>query len=208
MIKAILFDMDGVLIEAKDWHYEALNKALHHFGHHISRESHLTTFDGLPTKMKLKMLHDSRGLPIGLQPLIFQLKQKYTQQISSQECRPTFNHQYALSKLKAEGYSMAVCSNSITQTIDAMLTASQLENYFSHKISNEDVSQAKPDPEMYLKAMSFLKVSPSESLILEDNDHGIQAALASGAHLLKIGTPDDVTYFNIKNRIDEIESQK
>jgi beta-phosphoglucomutase len=208
MIKAILFDMDGVLIEAKDWHYEALNKALSHFGYHISRESHLTTFDGLPTKKKLQMLHESRGLPIGLKPLINQLKQRYTLQISSQKCRPTFNHQYALSKLNAEGYSMAVCSNSIAQTIDAMLLASGLDEYFSHKISNEDVSQAKPDPEMYLKAMSFLKVPASECLILEDNDHGIQAALASGAHLLKIGTPDDVTYQNIKNRIHEIESQK
>tara|TARA_B100000989_G_scaffold293824_1_gene271781 strand:+ start:819 stop:1445 length:627 start_codon:yes stop_codon:yes gene_type:complete len=207
MIKAILFDMDGVLIEAKEWHFEALNKALNHFGHSISKESHVTTFDGLPTLTKLQMLHESRGLPIGLQPIINKLKQKYTLQISSEKCRPSFNHQYAVSKLKDEGYLMAVCSNSVSKTIDVMLQASGLEKYFSLKISNEDVKKAKPDPEMYLKAMSVLKISASECLILEDNEHGIKAALESGAHLMKIGTPDDVTYLNIKNRIKEIEEK-
>lgn len=55
-IKAVLFDMDGVLIDAKEWHYEALNKALKLFGMEISRYDHLNTFDGLPTKVKLMML--------------------------------------------------------------------------------------------------------------------------------------------------------
>ena len=63
MIKAIIFDMDGVLIEAKDWHYEALNKALSLFGYEISRYDHLVTYDGLPTSKKLEMLSMERGLP-------------------------------------------------------------------------------------------------------------------------------------------------
>jgi beta-phosphoglucomutase-like phosphatase (HAD superfamily) len=81
-IKAILFDMDGVLIDAKEWHYEALNLALNHFGYNINKESHLSTFDGLPTKEKLKMLSKVSGLPVGLHDLINTLKQKYTIQIS------------------------------------------------------------------------------------------------------------------------------
>ena len=56
MIRAIIFDMDGVLIEAKDWHYEALNRALRLFGLEISRYEHLSVFDGLPTRDKLEML--------------------------------------------------------------------------------------------------------------------------------------------------------
>ena len=55
-IKAVIFDMDGVLIDAKDWHYEALNMALRTFGLEISRHDHLTTYDGLSTKHKLEML--------------------------------------------------------------------------------------------------------------------------------------------------------
>ena len=206
MIRAILFDMDGVLIDAKDWHYDALNRALAHFGYTISRESHLSTFDGLPTRKKLKMLTQARGLPEGLHEFLNSLKQQYTVEISSQRCRPVFNHQYALSKLHAEGYKMAVCSNSVRQSVETMMRLSALSPYLSYMVSNEDVEKSKPDPEMYQKAMAQFGLQPHECLILEDNDHGIQAAIASGGHLLKIGVTSDVTYQNIKSRIAEIEA--
>ena len=65
-IKAVIFDMDGVLIDAKEWHYEALNKALDLFGMEISRYDHLVTYDGLPTLMKLQMLSLERiALSVG-----------------------------------------------------------------------------------------------------------------------------------------------
>lgn len=206
MIKAILFDMDGVLIDAKDWHYDALNRALVHFGYTISRESHLSTFDGLPTRTKLQMLSSARGLPSGLHDFLNNLKQSYTLEISHQRCKPVFNHQYALSRLKQDGYKLAVCSNSVRQSIEAMMKLSALEPYLDLIISNQDVANGKPDPEMYLKAMQTLNVKPNECLILEDNEHGIQAAVASGGHLLKIGVPDDVSYLAIKFRINEVDS--
>jgi len=206
VIKAILFDMDGVLIDAKDWHYDALNRALEHFGYTISRESHLSTFDGLPTRRKLQMLSNSKGLPSGLHEFLNQLKQSYTIEISYQRCKPVFNHQYALSKLRREGYKRAVCSNSVRQSIEAMMKLSALAPYLDLIVSNEDVAKGKPDPEMYNKAMRTLGVAPDQCLILEDNDHGIQAAKASGGHLLKIGVPDDVTYQGIRSRINEVEA--
>jgi HAD superfamily hydrolase (TIGR01509 family) len=206
MIKAILFDMDGVLIDARDWHYAALNRALAHFGYTISRESHLSTFDGLPTREKLHMLTRASGLPNGLHDFINALKQSYTLEISYQRCKPVFNHQYALSRLKKDGFKLAVCSNSVRQSIEAMMKLSSLQPYLDLIVSNQDVSRGKPDPEMYLRAMKTLDVSPSECLILEDNEHGIQAAKASGGHLLMIGLPDDVTYQAIKTRICEIEA--
>lgn len=204
MIKAILFDMDGVLIDARDWHYEALNRALAHFGYRISRESHLSTFDGLPTRQKLRMLTSSRGIPEGLHGFLNDLKQAYTLEISYQRCKPMFNHQYALSRLKKEGYRLAVCSNSVRQSIEAMMRLSSLSTHLDLVMSNQDVEKGKPDPEIYLQTMQKLKVEPHECLILEDNEHGIEAAIASGAHLLKIGIPDDVTYQAITNYINEI----
>jgi beta-phosphoglucomutase len=206
MIKAIFFDMDGVLIDAKDWHYEALNSALAHFGFTISRESHLSTFDGLPTRQKLLMLTKARGLPQQLHEFLNTLKQNYTLQITHKRCKPSFNHQYALSRLKAEGYKIAVCSNSVRQSVETMMRLSGLEPYLDKMISNEDVAKGKPDPEMYLQAMSTFNLMPEECLILEDNDHGIEAAVASGGNLLKIGVPEDVTYQAIRARIDELNS--
>jgi len=205
-IKAIIFDMDGVLIDAKDWHYESLNKALGIFGNEISRYDHLVTFDGLPTKKKLEMLSLEGGFPNGLHSFVNDLKQQYTMDIVYSKCKPVFQHQYALSKLKNSGYNLAVCSNSIRNTIETMMEKSGLAPYLDFIISNQDVKHGKPDPEMYNKAISKLELKPNECLIVEDNENGIKAALASGANLLKVENPNDVHYYNIINRIKELEN--
>ena len=206
-IKAILFDMDGVLIDAKDWHYEALNQALAIFGMEINRYDHLVTYDGLPTKKKLEMLTLERGLPKSLHSFISDLKQEFTFQLGYAKCKPTFNHQYALSHLKAQGYRLASCSNSIRETMEILFEKAALTDYFEFYISNQDVKEPKPHPEMYLAAMQKMGLQPSECLILEDNENGIKAAKASGAHLLIIQDTHEVNLENIINKINEIEMQ-
>lgn len=205
-IKAILFDMDGVLIDAKEWHYESLNKALSLFGNEISRYDHLVTFDGLPTKKKLEMLTLEGGFPKKLHDFVNELKQVYTMEIIYSKCKPTFHHQFALSKLKEEGYRIGVCSNSVRNTIEIMMQKSNLSQYLEFFLSNQDVTYGKPNPEIYTKGIERLHLSPEECLIVEDNENGIKAAIASGAHLLKVNNVNDVTYFNIINRIKEIEN--
>ncbi|MDR2906228.1 MAG: HAD family phosphatase [Helicobacteraceae bacterium] len=204
-IKAILFDMDGVLIEAKDWHYESLNKALALFGYEITRSEHLSSYDGLPTKIKLQKLTAEKGLPEKLHNFINEMKQQYTVEIIYEQCRPRFNHELALSKLKSEGYRLACCSNSIRMTIEMMMDYSKLKQYLEFMVSNQDVKNAKPDPEIYLTAMAKMGLKPEECLICEDNENGIKAAMASGGHLLTIKSVNDVNYDNIKTRIAQIE---
>lgn len=204
-IKAILFDMAGVLIDAKDWHFEALNKALRLFGHEISRYDHLHSFDGLPTRNKLRMLSEEAYLPESLHGFINDMKQQYTREIIEMKCKPVFQHEYALSKLRNQGYKIAVCSNSIRSTIENMMQRASLLQYLDLIMSNEDVQKAKPDPEIYVTAMQRLRLAPQECLVLEDNKNGIKAAVDSGAHLLRVNDIYDVNYLNIKARIDEVE---
>lgn len=205
-IKAIIFDMDGVLIDAREWHYESLNKALRLFGTEISRYDHLVTFDGLPTRKKLEMLSMEQNLPVKLHSFINELKQEYTWQIVYTQCKPIFQHRYALSKLKEKGYKIAVCSNSISKTIELMMEKAGLSEYLDFFLSNQDVVKGKPDPEIYTKAITRFGLNAKECLVVEDNQNGIKAALASGAHLLKVDNPSDVTYNNIMLRIKEIEN--
>lgn len=205
MIKAILFDMDGVLIEAKEWHYRALNDALEPFGFAIDLDTHLSTYDGLSTRTKLKMLTKTRGLPEGLHEFLNDLKQRNTMSIVHTSCRPTFRHRFALGSLKRDGYKLAVCSNSVRASVVTMMQRADLEQYLDLMLSNEDIPKPKPHPDIYIAAMQKLKVKPEETLILEDNDHGIEAAKASGGHLMTIGTTEDVTYWRIKERLAEIE---
>jgi HAD superfamily hydrolase (TIGR01549 family) len=204
-IKAILFDMDGVLIEAKDWHYDALNKALGLFGMGISRYDHVATYDGLPTSKKLNMLSIERGLPKSLHQFISDMKQIYTIEIINNKCKSVFYHQYALSRLLREGFKLVVCSNAVRSSVELMLNKAQIIEYFEFILSNQDINKPKPDPEIYLSAMNRLKLKPQECLVLEDNDNGVKAAVASGAHLLKIHSIYDVNYKNIHDRITEIE---
>lgn len=199
--------MDGVLIEAKDWHYEALNRALKLFGYQISRYEHLTSYDGLPTSKKLQMLSVERGLPLGLHSFINQMKQQYTMEIVHSKCKPRFNHEYALSNLKSKGYKLAVASNSIRNTINVMMEKSNLNRYLDLIVSAEDVKNPKPAPEIYRLAMQNLGLNPENCLIVEDNENGIKAAIASGAYVLKVRDVDEVNLGNIFNKISFIEKR-
>ena len=204
-IKAVLFDMDGVLIDARDWHYQALNQALSPFGLQIDRDAHLATFDGLPTRTKLDMLTKSRALPRSLHGFVNLMKQKYTVDMVRQHCHPVFQHQYALSQLKGAGYKLAVCSNSIRQSLELMMQRAGLDRFLDLMVSNEDVAKPKPDPEMYLSAMTKLSLAAEECIIVEDNEHGVRAAKASGAHVLVVGNPKDVTHERLQAAIDGAE---
>ena len=205
-IKAVLFDMDGVLIEAKDWHYEALNRALDLFGMAISRVDHETTFDGLPTSRKLEILSIERGLPRELHKFLNEMKQRYTTEMVHTLCRPRFAQECALSTLKAQGYRMSVCSNSIRSTVELMMDKANLSQYLDLIVSNEDVSRPKPDPEMYCKAIAHFGLRPDECLVVEDNENGIKAAKASGAHLLVVQDVTQTCLANIMGRIQELDA--
>lgn len=206
MIKAVIFDMDGVLIDAKEWHYDALNQALELFGYQIRRHEHLTSYDGLPTRRKLEMLSLERGLPEKLHEFINEMKQLYTMDIVYAQCRPNFVHEYALSNLKARNYKLAVASNSIRNTVEVMMHRAALSPYLDLMLSNEDVKKSKPDPEIYTKAMRSFGLTPKECLVVEDNEHGIRAATASGAHVLVVKDVEDTNLENIMGRIEQIQS--
>lgn len=204
-IQAVVFDMDGVLIDAREWHYEALNRALNHFGFRISRFDHLVTYDGLPTRQKLEMLTRERGLPRDLHGFLNELKQVYTMEIVHARCKPTFQHEFTLSRLHAAGYRLAVASNSIQNTVDVMMQRADLAKYLELTVSNECVTRGKPDPEIYTQTMRRLGVTPATTLVVEDNEKGIKAATEAGAHVLPVSEPADVTHDRIRGEIERLD---
>ncbi|MBE5832916.1 MAG: HAD family phosphatase [Butyrivibrio sp.] len=204
-IKAVIFDMDGVLIDAKEWHYEALNRALELFGYTISRYDHLVTYDGLPTRKKLEMLTKERDLPKELHSFINEMKQQYTMEIVHSKCKPVFQREYAMSKLKAEGYRIGVASNSVRNSIVTMMDMSDLSKYIDIIVSNQDVKEGKPNPEIYTKAIEGLGMRPEDCMVIEDNINGIKAGKAAGAYVMQVETVNDVTYDNIMKNIKEFE---
>lgn len=193
-IKLIIFDLDGVLVDCKDLHYEALNKALEYYSiRPISREQHLAKFDGLNTKAKLDLL----GIESGEHKReIFKKKQEETVKLIK-EFKEDKRIKELLHKLVCEDYILAVASNSITQTLDMILSYKGFEDYFTYTLSNEDVKYPKPHPQIYMKAMLQAGVSPKETLIIEDSHIGRKGAEESGAFVCPVKDSSEVTYEHI-----------
>jgi HAD superfamily hydrolase (TIGR01509 family) len=206
-IQAVIFDMDGVLIDAKNWHYEALNRALNLFGYNISLNDHLSSFDGLPTMKKLEILSRDHDFPDSLHTFIDDLKQIYTMELVHARCKPTLQHEFALSRLRHKGYKLAVASNSRRTTVATMMIKSDLAQYLDFQLSNDDVKYGKPEPDIYIEAAYRFGLHPSECLVLEDNQNGILAAEKAGCPVMVIDTVFDVSLEGIEKRIQEIEAE-
>ena len=111
---------------------------------------------------------------------------------------------YLHSKLKNKGISIGCVTNSIKETAELMLSKTGQLEFINLLVTNEDVKNNKPHPEPYIFAMAKMQSLPSNTLIIEDSDKGYQSALASGAHVLKVNTVNDVTWLNISNKIKKI----
>ena len=207
MIKLIVFDLDGVLVETKKLHYEAFNKALRDVDtkYEITLEEHLSKYDGLSTRKKLDLLGCEKGLSGMEFERIWMRKQLYTSQML-RELKSDDRIINVLSKLKNDGYTIAVASNSIRDSVKITLLKLGFLEYIDFYLSNEDVRHPKPHPEIYLRAIIESSVSPKETLIIEDSIVGRKAANESGAYLMGINNPTDIIYENIIKYINSINS--
>lgn len=204
-IKAILFDLDGVLVDADKLHFDALNKALTTKDlEPISWQEHLTIYKGIPTFRKLEILTERRGLSKGLYQEINETKQRITTGLLYQSCFPDLE-KIEMMKLLKRQYKLYVCSNAIKNTVELMLRYSALNFYVDGYLSNEDVTNPKPNPEIYLKAFELYHLKPEQCVIVEDSDVGNKAALASGAFVCKVNGPEEVNYYRILKSIREAE---
>ena len=210
MIKLIVFDLDGVLVDAKELHYQALNRALEKIDkkYIIHREEHLSTYDGLPTRKKLQLLTKNKGLPKDFYDAVWTLKQEATQNIINKEMSYDERLRSILSRLKSEGYSLVVASNSIRESVKLMLLRKGLLEYIDFYYSNQDVRHPKPSTEIYLKCMIKACVDPQDCVIVEDSHIGRKAAEKSGAHLCGVIDVEDVTYEKVKETIDKANQRE
>ena len=199
-VKGVFFDLDGVLVEAKLIHYDALNEALPE-GYEISWKDHLSIYDGLKTNQKLEMLHERQGLSKSVFQDVWNRKQDLTQE-KLKNLAPSGELHRVFKSLKDQGIRVAVCSNSIRATVVTVLSKLGIIELVDLFVSNEDVSNSKPHPEMYWKAMVQFNLNPSEVLIVEDSPHGLKAATNSGAHVLRVKNPSEVTVENINTNIN------
>jgi len=204
MIKLVLFDLDGVLIDAKEIHYQALNNALSD-EYKITREEHINIYDGKKTLEKLRLLSETKGLPESNHQSISESKQSFTMKLLN-SLSPIGEIIKLFQELEEQGYRIGVCSNSIRRTVLTALSKSELIHHCSVIVSNEDVKNSKPHPEMYWKTMSMMGCLPEETLIVEDSPHGLLAASRSRANVLRVDSPKDLVISKIIRKLDETQN--
>ena len=197
--KLVIFDLDGVLIDSKELHYEALNEALRSISSEfeITPREHATKYDGLSTKKKLEMLRQEKGLKPESFEQVWKLKQEITVRMLG-EIRVDETLVEFMKYLKTKNMSLAVASNSVRNTIDIVLRNLGISEFFTLILSNEDVTSPKPHPEIYWKVMTHFGVLPENTVIFEDSYVGRLAAQRSGARLIPVDNRSDLNWEKIK----------
>lgn len=202
--KLFIFDLDGVLIESRELHYEALNEALASVDSRyvINRDEHLSTYDGMSTTSKLKLLAERKGLPTSSFNHVWEQKQKSTFELLRKKIVPSEEIFKICVYLRSQGYKIAVASNSIRETIRISLLSLGIMEYIDYVMSNEDVKHTKPHPEMYWRCMIAVNAIPRTTIIAEDSHIGRQGAIDSGATLLPIEDSYDLTLTKVMNIVN------
>jgi HAD superfamily hydrolase (TIGR01509 family) len=186
MIKAVLFDLDGVLVDAVELHQKAFLEAVKPH-RNIDEIYHMKELNGIPTRKKLEKLNFYKDEIARINDL----KQEITFRLIPEVIKPIPEVIRVVEELKKNNIPFAVCSNSIRKSTEMLIEFSGVEGA-QFLISNQEVMNPKPDPEMYHKAMKRLELEKEEVLIVEDSPVGIKAAKSSGACVCEIKNPYDI----------------
>lgn len=200
-IKAILYDLDGVLINTKTWHFDALNSSLLQYGLNISEKDHDALYEGLPTLEKLKILSKQQGLDKKFYPEIIRRKNAELLKILKKNCEIDENRLNILKHFQVLGLKQALCTNTSTSTVDWIVNNCRLKEYLDLILSRNHIVNPKPNPEIYIKAINFFNLNPEDCLIIEDSEHGINAAKKAGAGILIVNNYFSLTFEKIMKAI-------
>jgi beta-phosphoglucomutase len=187
--KLIIFDLDGVLFESRDMHFDALNRALEAHGHQpISHEEHCSVYNGLPTRTKLAML----GITGDEAEQVQSEKQAHTLGWVMRNVRRDEMLVALFTDLRTGGWKIAVASNAITVTVIRSLQLLGLWPLCDFVTAGDRVARPKPDPMMYYDCMKACRAKPSETWIVEDSPVGREGAGKTGARVLPVEGPREV----------------
>ena len=206
-IKSIIFDLDGVLVDTKLIHFNALNRALVESGFaKISLSEHINKYDGLSTKAKLKIFFLRKKILKNKINKILYLKKKYTKSCLKNEIK--FNPKlYKLIKNLRKNYKLAVATNAVKETLNICLDKLRIKKFINFSISNNDVKNIKPHPEIYIRSILALNSMPKETMIIEDSYFGRVAAIESGCHLMAIKKINELNYNSVNKFIKNVSKK-
>lgn len=189
MIRAIIFDMDGVLVDSEPFHIEIEKRQFMLNGLDISDEEH-HRYLGVASDVMWKEIGQNHNLNLPVEKLIEQNKSESIRFFSELDEIPVMPGLIELlERLKQKNYPRAVASSSFPEIIDLILEKTGLEKYFEVVVSSQEAGKSKPEPDVFLLAAQKMGVHPENCLVFEDSKNGIKAAKSAGMKCIAFQGP-------------------
>ena len=190
MLKGIIFDMDGVLINSEPFHYQVWKEALKKRGINLDYEIYKPCI-GSTVQVLMQILHEHYGVDEKDDSLPLEVKNLKQEMIEKQGYPPLIPYvKDMLERFHEAGYQMAVASSSPQAYIENVTSYWGISPYFQVLVSGEHVEHSKPAPDIFLKTADILGLLPEECLVIEDSENGCRAAKAAGMTCMAYYNPD------------------
>jgi beta-phosphoglucomutase family hydrolase len=187
MIKAVIFDLDGVIVNSEDAHIEAEKQAFLKFGVAVSADE-LHTYAGATAKTMFTELIRKHQLKTTFQEMV-KIKEQSFFHLLDEDAEPAKGVTDLIHRLKKAKVRLAIASSSNRKWIEYILEKLQITSMFNCFMGAEDIRRGKPDPEIYLKVAHALGTKPQECVVIEDAERGIQAAKRAGMKTIGYKNP-------------------
>ena len=182
---SVIFDMDGVLIDSPKYHWQAMRQALRSYGVNIA-DNKLHKYIGKPIATQIREISDEYDVELDCEKIrdqVAPIKNKLLENI-----QPKDGVVQLLELLKTHNIAMAVGTSSYREFTEQKLTEAGIIDYFKLLVTEEDVTEHKPSPKVYLTAAEQLGATPQTCVVFEDAPSGIQAAKSAGMICIAVQT--------------------
>ena len=186
-IFAVIFDMDGVIVDSNPTHTIALRKFCDMQGHHLTDDELKTRVYGRPNKDWIPDIFGNRLTPEQYRKLA-SAKEALFRELFAPIIKPLAGLIEFLEKLEANHIPKAIASSAPPENIEFTLEKTGVKRFFDIMLAESDVNNGKPDPEIYLMAANALHIPPKQCIVFEDSLAGIEAGKRAGCKVIGVTT--------------------